>query len=196
MWCSASSFAVGRPRKPVPPCREALTSEELLDIMRAARGDQMTQALTRLGACDLPKALTDSSCVSLLGTGVNQPVVGCARMPHRHLGKRTAPSMRQGDKHVARLSEYQVCMLRVSGLQNVRSSMAGTALGDEASAGAAAAGAPRGRGSSRQRAVAAAAKALEASMRQASCSGGAAASSPYLVVVSHIESIHRLGHLV
>ena len=47
-------------------CRGKLSSKELLEIMRSANADQMTQALATLGACTAVLGLLTATCTHQL----------------------------------------------------------------------------------------------------------------------------------
>ena len=59
---SMGSATLDRPRV----CRVKLSSKELLEIMRSANADQMTQALATLGACSAVQGLLTGACTHQL----------------------------------------------------------------------------------------------------------------------------------
>ena len=69
-------------------CRVKLSSKELLEIMRSANADQMTQALATLGACITVQGLLTAACTHQLkcsppcvcSTVQGLPVAACANL--------------------------------------------------------------------------------------------------------------------
>ena len=58
---SVDSAALDRPCV----CRVKLSSKELLEVMRSANAEQMTQALATLGACSAVQGLLAATCTHL-----------------------------------------------------------------------------------------------------------------------------------